>query len=105
MNDFEFFCKHNLKWLYILWLPTVEVIKRNEHSDFARYPEAWAHYDPDENKIRIVKGCDCRLLRVHEYGHWLVYRVYLWFDALWEFPWWGLGIRSLCLGHRKGGEA
>lgn len=94
MTSFEFFKRNNLKWLYILWLPRIVII--DERDDYlSRYPEAWGYYDGNTNQIIIVKTFDCTAVRIHEFGHWLNARIYLFIDTLWEIPWWGLGIRNM----------
>lgn len=96
MTNFQFFKKYSLKWLYIPWFPAVEVIEERERSDYLmRYSDAWAYYDSEQNRIYVIKKHDCLMLRIHEYGHWFNARLYMFLDALWEFPWWGLGLRSL----------
>ena len=95
MTNFKFFCTHSLKWLYIPWLPKIEVIGSEDDNYLKAHKEAWAYYDSQENRIVVIRDHDCVAVRVHEYGHWFNARLYMFLDALWELPWWGLGVRSL----------
>jgi hypothetical protein len=96
MTNFKFFCKHSLKWLYIPWLPKIVIIEKREDENYLKaYSDAWAYYDSQENRIVIIREYDHPIVRLHEYGHWLNARLYMFLDALWEFPWWGLGLREL----------
>lgn len=99
MTNFQFFWKHSAKWLWVPWLPKIKLLdKPDRHLE--SYPDAWGYYDAVGNNILILRDRDNLAVRVHEYGHWLNARLYLFLDALWELPWWGLGLRSL-LGVRK----
>ncbi len=93
-SSFAHFKEHNLKWLYIPWLPEIDLLDERDYY-LKRYPEAWGYYDSNSNKIFIIKEHDCLALRCHEYGHWVNARLFMFFDALWELPWWGLGLRWL----------
>lgn len=102
MTNFEFWKKYSLKWLYIPWLPTVCIVENQEDDvQLKAYKESVAYYNPDENKIILLKDADCFALRFHEYGHWFNKRLYHFLDAVWEFPWWALGVRSLFVKRRN----
>lgn len=94
MTNWQFF-KSNIKYLYKLYVPIVVIV---EERDFhlERCPEAWGYYDRHSNQIVIDKKYDCYLIRLHEYGHWLNARIYLFIDAIWELIWWGLSVRNIC---------
>lgn len=98
MTDWEHFKTYNLYWLYRPWLPSVKVLSQdeaNDNSEFNRYPHAVGYYDNNSNTIFVRKEHDCIALRIHEHGHWFNERVFKFMEAVWEFPWWGLGLRKL----------
>jgi hypothetical protein len=97
MTNFQFYRTYWMKYLYILHLPNIEILNNRDDDELnllKAHREAVAYYSADENKIKILKEFDCLAIRIHEYGHWANERLRLFLDAVWEFPWWGLGIRS-----------
>lgn len=74
--------------------PIVAVLP--ERDDYLmKYPEAWAYYEPDKREMRILQEHNCTAVRLHEYGHWLNACIYFVLEIVWEFFWWGIGIRSI----------
>ena len=56
-------------------------------------PESVGFLADSTGHIWIKDTANCRGVRWHEYGHWAFWRLHHWLDALWELPWWGLGMR------------
>lgn len=76
--------------------PKFRLVEKREDDNFLKsHKEAWAYYNQDEVEVVILKEKDCPALRLHECGHWLNVCVYFALEVIWEFFWWGLGIRSL----------
>lgn len=95
MTDFQFFKKYIAKMLYIPRLPHIWIIDRSEDADLAFYEDAWGYYNTEKNAIIIVKGHEHPVLIAHEYGHWFTERLRIFLDAVWDVPWWCLGLRKL----------
>jgi len=97
MINFEFFAKKIfLPAVKRLKLPKIYIEEERDKNYFLKKNEnAWGYYDRDMNEIVIVRECDNWGLRIHEYGHWSINCLNEILVTLWEFLWWGLGIRSL----------
>ena len=81
--------------------PKIKVL--DERNDYlSRYPDAWAYYENADRTVYILKEYDNKIVRLHEYGHWLNTCIYFTLEILWEFIWWGLSFRSLF--KNKGGK-
>jgi hypothetical protein len=65
----------------------------NKHSQIP--PESVGYFDWRTGAIWIRDGETSWAVRWHEYGHWAFWRLHHLLDALWELPWWGLGMRRL----------
>ncbi|MGD0022624.1 MAG: hypothetical protein ABSC54_10020 [Smithellaceae bacterium] len=76
--------------------PKIILVDKREDSDFLeRHPETAGYYDYHSDHIIILKEFDCLPLRLHEYGHWFNRLIFSILETFWEFPWWGLGLRSV----------
>lgn len=100
-SNWRFFCE--LFWGYEKYFhpPKIKVLeKRNEYLE--RYPTAWAYYEPDQRTMFILEEHDCLAVRLHEYGHWINACLYFVLEVVWEFFWWGCGLREAF--RNKGGK-
>jgi hypothetical protein len=95
MTNFQFYKKYIARMLYITRLPHVWIIDRGEDEELTFYRDAGGYYDAKRNAIIIVRGHEHPVLIAHEYGHWFTERLRIFLDAVWDIPWWCLGMRSL----------
>lgn len=102
-DNFKFFYDHYLPSLYKLWLPVVVVVDEptEEFQGCNELVGVFAQRKNGSPVIIIIRKHNCFSVRCHEYGHWFFWRVYLFVDALWELPWWGLSIRELFIKRHK----
>ena len=101
MTNWEFFSSLVDGYKKYFKRPEVKVLpERDEYLE--RYPDAWAYYEPDQRTMFIREPYDNWVVRAHEYGHWIKACIYFSLEIIWEFFWWGLGLRSLV--KNKGGK-
>lgn len=74
--------------------PKVQILEERNYY-LKRIEDSWAYYDADERTIYVLKEHDNPIVRLHESGHWINACIYFSLEILWEFIWWGLGVRSL----------
>lgn len=97
MTDWEVFKQQALPDLWRPLLPVIEVVE-NDHwlGEGGKFPEALGYFDGMAKPTRIVVLPAASWWTIaHEYGHWAVWRLGEWLDALWEVPWWALRLRRL----------
>lgn len=100
-SNWSFFCSLLESYKPYFRRPKVKVLEtRNEYLE--RYPTTWAYYDPDKRTMVILQEHDCLAVRAHEYGHWVNACIYFALEIIWEFFWWGCGLRSMF--KNKGGK-
>ena len=104
MSNWEFFWEHYSPSIYKLWFPVIKLID-NPTPDFEGCLEPIAVFIQNKEthlpEIIILRGHNCFGVRLHEYGHWFLWRSYIAVDALWEFFWWGLSLRNLFIKKGK----
>lgn len=94
MRNWKFFKALLLGYTKYFNPPTVKILP--ERNDYLKsYPDAWAYYEPNERTMYILQEHDSIAVRAHEYGHWLNACIYFILEIIWEFFWWGLGLRSV----------
>lgn len=101
MSNWKFFVSL-LKMYQKYFVPPKVMILEERNEYLEKYPDAWGYYEPEERVMRILKEFDCIPVRIHEYGHWINACVYFVLEIIWEFFWWGLGLRSIF--KKRGGK-
>lgn len=96
VSNWKFFVKLLRGYKPYFKVPMVSLIDDRENDTTLKSnPEAWGYYNPEEVKIVLMRDRNNLPMRIHEYGHWLNCCVYFILEIIWEFFWWGLGIRGL----------
>ena len=98
-DNFLFFWRNYSANLYKPQFPCVEFHEALPE-EYRAYPEIVAVFEAEYNCIIIFRN-DCWAVRIHEYGHWFIWRIFQFFDAIWELLWWGLSIRALFIRKAK----
>lgn len=96
MSDWKFFISLAKGYASYFRMPKVFIIETREDDNFLKaHKQAWAYYDPDTVRMFVLKDHNCLAVRLHEYGHWMNECIYFFLEVVWEFIWWGCGIRRL----------
>lgn len=76
--------------------PKIKIVRAEDVDDLKNNPHTAGLYDSKDNTIYILfEHRKNKAILFHEYGHWVNVAIYAVLEILWEFIWWGCGLRSV----------